>query len=156
MKLLKRYSSNVKLSTEGKEFTLSENGWVTLRRADAAPVIELRTELEAPYKTIVENGGKIPDEKMRAILAEVTARELIVDLRGKDWLNDNDPRIDPEDKLQVIKWADEPEAAKEARIAWLTKVLNDPDQQPLLGKFYDLAVDYQNFRGEVVEALRKN
>lgn len=156
MKLLKRYSSSVKLSTDGKEFTLSEKGWVTLRRADAESVVSLRAELEAPYKVLVEGGGRIPSEKMRKILIEAAARELVVDLRGQDWLPDNDPRIDPEDKLQLIKWAEDPKEAKLARISWLTNVLTDPDQEPLLDKFYQLAVDYQNFRADEIEVVRGN
>lgn len=141
-KLLHRYSSSTRLAEDGKEFQLSDEGWITLRRQDSKIVTAHRKEQEDPYRSLINSGGQIPEDKLRSILASTAAQAIVVSFRGSDWFDD----AEAEAGLKT----------EEQRKAWLEDQLNNPDQAPLMNQIYALSGDYANFRDEQVKQVKGN
>lgn len=129
--LLHQFSSSARLAEEGKEFQLTEDGYITVRRADMKIVRNLREELEKPYRAIIQNGGKIPENRMREILTRVAAEAIVVSWRGADWGCD----------YSVEK---------------AIEIFSDPDQDPLVARIYEISQDASNFREEQVKKITGN
>lgn len=137
MNLLKQFSSNTKLAEDGKEFQVTDDGFITIRRTDAKAIVAARELVEKPYKAILKAGGVIPPEKARLNLVKITCSALVVGWRGSDWIDEaGEPMEYSEENAMTI--------------------FNNRDYEPLLDMVWGLAADYKSFRDEEVKEIAKN